>query len=592
MNIAEYAIKKRTVTLIFTLFIIVAGLFSYEHLGRLEDPEFTIKEAQIITYYPGATAKQVAEEVSDKLETQIQSLGEVKKIKSINKRGVSIITVTMKDQYGANDLPLIWQKLRSKVSDITPQLPPGTSVPIVNDDYGDVFGVLFAITGDGYSYAELKNYAKYLRKELLLVQILNNKNTILPAGQVKVGVNYLTIHTQGNINAIEDIKNLVIHSSKQTNTKKLIYLKDIAHIYKGYVDPPQKLIEFNNHPAITLGISTVKGGNVVVMGQAIEAKIAELKQNIPIGLELNVISLQSERVTASINAFIINLLEAVIIVIAVLMIFMGLRSALIIGTALFVTVMATFVLMKMQGILLERISLGALIIALGMLVDNAIVVIDGMLVRISKGIDRFKAASEVVGQNFWPLLGATTIAILAFGAIGLSQDSTGEYTRSLFYVILYSLLLSWLVAITVVPLLGVIFIKVKENKEQKDPYAGRFYQGLKKLLVILISRKWITVIVMLGLLYSAFLTFGQLKNSFFPSASRNQFMTNLYFPAGTDVHQVKKIADEFGKYMEKNSKIKSVSTFINSGAPRFLLTYTPESDSNAYVFYVVFITIF
>ena len=463
MNLAEYAIKKRTVTLIFTLFVMIGGLFSYESLGRLEDPEYTIKEALVITHYPGATAQEVEEEVSDKLETKIQEMGEIKKIRSLNKRGLSVITVEMKDKYGKDDLPLIWQKLRSKVSDITPQLPPGASIPIVNDDFGDVYGVLFALTGDGFTYQEMKEYAKMLRKELLLVQdvakinlsglreetifielnrtkaaslgigldeimdSLNNKNSVFPAGQVKVGPEYITINPTGNVNAVEDIKNLVINSrNNETQKNKLIYLSDIAKVYRDYEDPARTIVHYNGQPGIVIGISTVQGGNVVTMGDGIQTKLAELQKRIPVGIELNVISMQSERVTESINAFIINLVEAVAIVIAVLMVFMGFRSSLIIGTALFVTVMATFIIMKTQGILLERISLGALIIALGMLVDNAIVVIDGMLVRIQKGMDRVKAAGQVVSQNFWPLLGATSIAILAFGAIGLSQDSTGN----------------------------------------------------------------------------------------------------------------------------------------------------------------------
>lgn len=623
MNIAEYAIRKRTVTLILTLFVIVGGLFSYENMGRLEDPEFTIKEAVIITFYPGASAQQVAEEVSDKLETKIQELGEVKEIRSLNKRGSSVITVQMKDKYGKKDLPLIWQKLRSKVNDITPSLPPGVSKPIVKDDYGDVYGILFAMTGDGFSYAEIKEYAKLLRKELLLVpdvakvemtgvqdetiyiqldrsqmvslgigideivDNLHNKNTILSAGAVKVGPEYITLNPTGKVDAIEDIKNLVIgsHSSGSDGRTNLIYLKDIANIYRGYEDPPSEMIRYNGFPAIVLGISTVQGGNVVKMGEAIEARLAEIETQIPVGIELNAISMQSDRVTESINAFIINLIEAVLIVVAVLVIFMGFRSALIIGTALFVTVMATFILMKTQGILLERISLGALIIALGMLVDNAIVIIDGMLVRIQKGMERVQAAREVVKQNLWPLLGATSVAILAFGAIGLSQDSTGEYTRSLFYVILYSLLLSWLVAITVVPLLGVMFIKVSE--QQGDPFASRFYRSLKSVLIVLLKHRWVTVVVMLGLLYSSFLAFAQLKDSFFPSSTRDQFMFHMYFPEGTDIRVVSEVSHEFEQVLLKDDEIKDVSTFVGSGAPRFLLTYSPEKDPSAYAYMVI-----
>jgi multidrug efflux pump subunit AcrB len=625
MNIAEYAIKKHTVTLIFTFILIVGGLLSYQDLGRLEDPEFTIKDALIITQYPGASAEEVENEVSDKIEQKIQTLSEVKEFRTLNKRGFSIITVSMKDQYGKNDLPWIRQKLRSKIDDIARELPPGATVPFVNDDFGDVYGILFALTGDGFSAQELKNYAKFIRKELQLVDdvakidlmgvqkenifieldrtkisslglgldeifaSLDSQNTTLPSGQVKVGDEYISINSTGKITAVDNIKNIVIRAvSSNSGTTKLIYLKDIARVYQGYEQPTENKVQYNGNAAITIGVSTVEGGNVVNMGNAVQAKLIELQAQIPTGIELNVISMQSERVTTAINDFIINLVEAVAIVIVVLMLFMGLRSSLIIGSALFVIVMATFILMKMQGVLLERISLGALIIALGMLVDNSIVVIDGMLVGIQKGIDRKKVAGSVVAQNFWPLLGATAIAILAFGAIGMSQDSTGEYTRSLFFVILFSLSLSWLIAVTLVPLLGVLFIKTeKVSSDNADPYGNAFYQGLTSILKTLINHRWLTLLVTLGLLYSAIAAFGQLKDSFFPSSSRDQFMFHMYFPEDTSIDTVDSVASDFQKALLSDKAVKDVSAFIGTGAPRFLLTYSPEKDPSGYSFFVI-----
>ena len=625
INPAELALNKRVITWVLTLLTLVVGVISYETMGRLEDPEFTIKEALIITHYPGASAQQVEEEVTDKIETKIQEMGELLRIYSINKPGVSTITAEMKKQYGKEDLPLIWQKLRSKVNDVQSQLPPGVQPSIVNDDFGDVFGVLYSITGEGYSYAELNEFAKFLRKELLLVEdvakvviqgkqqeviyvdldrayisqlgigldeifdALKEKNTIIDAGEVRAGDDYIRINPTGSVNAVEDIKNLVISSGNSDAGKnKLIYLSDIARVKRDYRDPFDNRVRQNKQPAIALGISTNSGGNVVVMGNALEQKLLELTPRIPAGFEIHPVSVQSNRVTESINNFIVNLAEAVVIVIVVLVVFMGLRSAIIIGTALVLSVLAAFIIMKIHGILLERISLGALVIALGMLVDNAIVVIDGIMIRIEKGMDRIKAAKEVVAQNMIPLLGATGIAVLAFGAIGLSQDSTGEYTRSLFYVILYSLMLSWLIGITVVPLMAVMFIKAPESSEDnKDPYDNAFYHGLKRLLVYVIDHRFQTVGVLVIMFIAAVFLFGELKQSFFPNATRDQFMVDFYMPKGTDIRVVEERAKVLEDILLKDERIRDVTMFIGRPSPRFILTYQPEKDPTSYAFFLI-----
>lgn len=627
INPAELAINKRVITWVLTLLAAVVGVASYETMGRLEDPEFTIKEALIITHYPGASAQQVEEEVTDKIEMKIQEMGELLRIYSINKPGVSTITAEMKKQYGKEDLPLIWQKLRSKVDDVQSQLPPGVHPSIVNDDFGDVYGVLLAVTGEGYSYAELKEFAKFLRKELLLVndvakvviqgeqqeviyvdidraqisqlgigldevfEALKEKNTITEAGEVRAGDDFIRINPTGAVNAVEDIRNLVI-SSKDKANNKLIHLYDIAKVKRAYQEPFNNRVRQNKQPAIVLGISTISGGNVVVMGEALHQKLLDLKPRIPAGFDIHPISVQSNRVTDSINNFIVNLAEAVVIVIVVLLVFMGFRSALIIGAALVLSVLAAFIIMKIHGVMLERISLGALVIALGMLVDNAIVVIDGIMIRIAKGMDRIKAASEVVAQNMVPLLGATGIAVLAFGAIGLSQDSTGEYTRSLFFVILYSLMLSWLIGITVVPLMAVMFLKSPDassgsSAAQKDPYDNAFYRSLKRYLVYVIDNRFKTVGVLLLLFIGAIFLFGALKQSFFPNATRDQFMVDFYMPKGTDIRVVEDRAKILEDLLLKDERIRDVTLFIGRPSPRFILTYQPEKDPTSYAFFLV-----
>jgi len=623
MNLAEIAIKNRVVTWVLTAFVVIAGIMSYDSMGRLEDPEYTIKQAIITTYYPGATAQQVEEEVTDKIETKIQEMGELLRIWSINVDGVSRITVEMKKKYDRDTLPAVWQKLRNKVGDVQSQLPPGTVPSMVNDDFGDVYGIMLAVTGEGYSYAELKEFAKYLRKELLLVKdvakvviqgaqketiyvdidrarmtqlgislkaifdALEEKNVHVDSGRFQAGEQYIRVNPTGRVDTVQDIENLVVGGDESDDgEKRLIYLSDFAKVIRDYKDPFDDKVIYNDQDSVIVAISTVLGGNVVKMGDALLSRIQELNSYFPVGMEIHPLYVQSERVEASISAFIVNLAEAVAIVFIVLMVFMGFRSGAIIGIALILTVLTTFIFMKMQGVLLERISLGALVIALGMLVDNAIVVIDGMLVRIQKGMDRIEAAREVVNQNMWPLFGATVIAVLAFGSIGLSEDSTGEYTRSLFLVILYSLMLSWLIAITVVPLMGVMFIKtdpVQENANKADAGPGL----LERVLGLAIRYRYATVGLSIAMLLGALFLFGQLKQSFFPNASSDQFFVDLFLPKGTDIRSVEDYAREVQGKLLSDDRVKEVTAFVGSPPPRFILTYEPEKNPSSYAFLLV-----
>ncbi len=424
MNLAEKAIQAKTTTLVLTTVLFIGGILAYQRLARLEDPEFTIKEALVITPYPGATAMEVEEEVSDRIEQAVQQLGQLKEVESKSDRGLSTVTVRIKDKYDKSGLPQVWDELRRKVHDVQGKLPPGAGPSIVNDDYGDVWGIFLAIHGDEYSYAELKEVAKLLRRELLLVkdvakiqfwgerqeaiyvemnrdrmsqlgihpqQILEKlveKNVVADAGRVQVGSEFIAIDPTGSIGSLSDFNDLLIRGGMSGNN---IYLRDIATVRRGYVEPASTILKYDGHNAVGLGISTVSGGNVVQMGEAVDQRLHELLSRVPLGVELGVVSLQSEAVKTAVNGFLINLLEAVAIVIAVLVVFMGFRSACIIGFVLLLTILATFIFMGPWEVALERISLGALVIALGMLVDNAIVVVDGVLVRTQRGQDTAQA---------------------------------------------------------------------------------------------------------------------------------------------------------------------------------------------------------
>jgi len=616
MNIAEYSIRKKTVTLVMTVMLVIGGYAAFKQIGMLEDPEFTIKDAVVITPYPGASSKEVEEEVTDKIETAIQQMGQLDKIKSISRAGMSIVTATMKDKYGKDELPQVWDELRRKVGDVQGHLPPGAGPSIVNDDFGDVFGILLAVTGDGYSYRELKDAVDYLRKELLLVKdvskiniwgarqeaifveistsrlarlglgidtvynALREQNAVVSAGQVRVGPEYIRIEPTGNYDSVESIASLQIRDPK---SDKIIYLRDIANIYRDYVDPPSQVLHYNGAPAISVGISIAKGGNVVKLGKAVKAKLAELKGMLPVGMEIEVINYQATDVTAAIKAFLINFLEAVGIVVVVLLVFMGVRSGLLIGAILAITVFGTIIIMNMWGISLERISLGALIIALGMLVDNAIVVTEGMLIRMQAGVDKIKAAGEVVGQSLMPLLGATVIAVLAFWGIGMSQDGTGEFCRSLFQVMLISLMLSWVTAITITPLFCTMFLKsgsAPAAGEESDPYKGFLFVAYKKILSACIRMRWMTVLAMVGMLAASIYGFGLLKGSFFPASTKAMFLVHYWLPSGTDIRQTTADVSEIEKHILDDERVTSVASYIGEGAPRFILTFKPEQTGD------------
>ncbi|MCZ6750233.1 MAG: efflux RND transporter permease subunit [Acidobacteria bacterium] len=617
MNLAEFSIKRRTTTLVLIAVALIGGVVSFNSFGRLEDPEFTIKVAVVMTPYPGASPREVEEEVTGRIEEAIQAMGQLKQVRSISRPGLSIVYAEMQEQYDKATLPQVWDELRRKVGDVQSQLPPGVLPSVVNDDFGDTYGVFLGLTGEGYSYAELWDIAKFLKRELLLVtdvakvafwgqrpeavyvemsrtqmsqlgispqevfQTLGMQNQVANSGRVHVGEEFIRVQPSGLFSSVEDLRNLLIRGRGSEN---LIYLRDVATIRRGYQDPPTQIMTIDGKPAIGIGISTRLGGNAVVMGEGVEKRLRELEAQIPAGMSLvdNVVSYQSQDVTKAINGFVVNLLEALIIVIVVLMIFMGWRSAVLIGLALLISIVATFVLMGMYAVSLERISLGALIIALGMLVDNAIVVTEGILVGSQKGRSLVQAAIDTVGKQSMPLLGATAVAILAFAAIGVSQDSTGEYCRSLFQVILFSLGLSWLVAVTATPLLGSLILKPEQAAADVDPYAGRIFQIYRRALDACVRRRVLTLGVVLIVFVLSLWGFGFVDQSFFPDSTRAQFYVEFWRPEGSHIQDTARDVAEIGEWIRSLDHVTSTASFSGQGPLRFLLTLSPEDVNSAY----------
>ena len=405
------------------------------------------------------------------------------------------------------------------------------------------------------------------------------QNMVSNAGRVHVGKEYVRFHPTGLFESVAEIGDLLIRGS---DSDSLIYLRDVADISRGYKEPPTEIMYYNGQPAVGIGISVAQGGNVVVMGQGVEKRLEELQSQIPAGIDLGVISFQSQDVTASINAFTINLLEAVAIVLVVLWIFMGWRSAVLIGGILVLTIVATFVFMGFYAVTLQRISLGALIIALGMLVDNAIVVVEGIVIGAQTGKKRLQAAIETVQATSTPLLGATVVAILAFAAIGVSQDSTGEYCRSLFQVILFSLGLSWVFAVTVTPLVGISFLKAGEQSEGEDPYGAAPYRVYRGFLETCLRRRGVTILVLLACFALALYAFGYVDRSFFPDSTRNQFYVDYWLPEGTHVRDTAADVNEIEEWVRGLEGVTSTVSFVGRGALRFQLTYTAEDVNSAF----------
>ncbi|MBQ4890482.1 efflux RND transporter permease subunit [Shewanella sp. MMG014] len=618
MNIAGYFVKNTVISWMFTLILLIGGLMAFTGLGQLEDPPFTIKDAVVVTLYPGATSTEVEEEVTYPIEKAIQALPYVDYIRSLSTSGMSQITVTMKNIYGPEELPQIWDELRRKVNDMSSSLPPGVQAPIVNDDFGDVYGIMLMVSGTDYSYRDILDYVDYVKRELELVpgvgkvslagnqqeqvfvemslnkaassnidpsliqNLLNSQNMVSDAGNIRVSADNLKIRTSGGFKSVSELEELIIPG---TQGDKLIYLKDVATVSRGFQNIPTNLLKFNQHDAINIGISFSTGVNVVEVGKAIDAKLASIESVRPAGMVIETMYNQPNEVDASVGSFVWNLIAAVVIVVGVLLVFMGFKSGILIGLILFLTCLGTFMLMLQAEIELQRISLGALIIALGMLVDNAIVIVEGILIGRQRGQTTLEAAQGIVKQTMWPLLGATVIAITAFAPIGLSPDSTGEFAGSLFWVLLFSLFLSWITAITITPFFAQLFFGSEAEKvegEPKDPYGGAFFMYYKALLDVCMRFRWVSVVAVVIAFCASIYGFAYVKQSFFPPSTTPIFLVDVWMPEGTDIRETQTVVEGMEAIAFNLDNVEYVASTIGKGFPRFLLTYSPEKNYASY----------
>lgn len=611
MDIARESIKRYRVVIFLCLLTLVGGLMAYFEIGKLEDPSFTIKTAVVSAVYPGASAYEVEQEVTARLEDAIQAMGEIKHIRSRSTPGLAIIYVDIKDEYTSKELPQIWDKLRQKVNDEQVYMPSGVTT-IINNDYGDVYGQYYALIGDGYTMKELYDYADFLKKNLVLVDgvasvkilgeqteavyiefsasrmsslglspimvlaALTQQNTLTAAGKITLGDRFIRISPTSAILTVDDIGDLVIGSGGGNLTR----LRDIATVRRDYVVPQSFMMKFNGRPALAIGISTVEGGNVVNMGRAVSARLKELEAFRPVGIELTPIYMQSEQVIKSIGDFIVNLLESLAIVVGVLLVFMGLRTGLIIGLVLLITVAGTFIIMNGMGITLQIVSLAALIIALGSLVDNGIVVAEGMLVGTERGMSIDDAASDSVNGSIWAMLGGTFIAVMAFAPIGFSKAQTGEFLGSMSKVVAISMMLSWFAALIAAPALGKVMLK--PSKHEGDPYDSFLFRLYRSTLEGCLHHRLLTIIITVGMFAASMYVYTRMDTSFFPASNTPYYCIDIYSPEGTSIAAQERVTQKVAAFAAKNPNVKNVTQFIGGGGLRFMLTYSPPDSNTAF----------
>ncbi len=610
MNIARASINRPLFVWLLILTCLFGGIWGFNSLGRLEDPAFTIKQAVVITQYPGASADQVATEVTEPLESAIQRMGEVSEIISVNRPGVSRIDVLVQDTIRGEDLPDIWTELRQRLQ--TVRLPDGATQPFVDDGFGDVYGIFFAVTSEGFTDAERHQLGTFLRRELLTVdgvadvevsglpeeaifvepdlavtsqlgvnpqiiaQALATSNSVQPAGSLTGGEERVLIQAAEGSDSVSEIAALTVGVGGE-----LINLIDISHVSRGREQNPSTIIRYQGREAFTIGISGLSEENIVDVGNRVDAHLAVLQPEIPYGVDLHPIYQQHLMVDESSTGFLVNLAMSVGIVVFVLALFMGPRAAFVVGATLLLTVVGTLLFMNLFSIEMERISLGALIIAMGMLVDNAIVVAEGMQIAMRRGKNSRDAADEAAGKTQIPLLGATLIGIMAFAGIGLSPDSTGEFMFSLFAVICISLLLSWVLAVTVTPLLGHYVLKQGDGS-QEDAYDGFIFRTYGGLLQGALRFRWLVLVALFAVTAACYVGFGQVKQQFFPNSNTPIFLAHLTMQQGTPIAKTSEQMEALEAFLLARDDVQSVSAFVGQGATRFLLTYSSEPPNAAY----------
>ena len=617
MDISKWAFKNRNLVYFLVTVLFVGGILSCYQMSKLEDPEIKVKLAMVVTTYPGASAHQVELEVTDVLEKSIRSMGNIDNVESYSYNDLSLILVELTTITPDDEVEQCWDMLRRKVSDACALLPDGASTPIVKDDFGNVYGMFYALTGDGLSDRELSDYAELIKREISdmtgvervelygkrpecinisllqdrmanlgvkpaeVLATLNGQNKTTYSGYYDNGDNRIRVTVSDKFKTVEDIGSMLI----QGHDDDQLRMRDIARIEKGYEEPTRNELFFDSERAQGILIAASSGSDIVKVGAAVEKKLAQLKESrLPAGVECHKVFYQPERVGASLGTFVINLIESVIIVVVILMLAMGFKSGIIIGISLIVTVFGSFLFLYTADGTMQRVSLAAFVLAMGMLVDNAIVIVDGILVDLKAGKNRMEAMTAIGRQTAMPLLGATLIAIIAFLPIFLSPDTAGVYTRDLFIVLAVSLLLSWVLALVHVPLMAnrKLHPAVEVSATGKREYKGRTYALLRTTLYFGLAHRWSVVLAMLALLGLSIFGYGYMRQGFFPDMVYDQLYMEYKLPEGNNSTRVVRDLREIESYLKTRKEITHVTASVGGTPGRYNLVRSIANPSLSY----------
>lgn len=611
----DWGLKNRRLVYFLVAVLVAGGIFAYDKMSKLEDPEIKVKQAVVVTTYPGASAHQVELEVTDILENAIRSMKNIDHTESRSMNDLSMITVHLSSTVPNDELEQNWTILRRKVGDVQSSLPDGASASIVKDDFGDVYGMFYALTTDGFSDRELGRYAELIKREIRsidgisrvelygerkecinidlledrmsnlgilpaeVLSTLNGQNQTIYSGYYESEDYRLRVMVNDKYRTVEDIGSILLQGHQNDQFR----LSDIADISISYEDPTRNEMFYDGVRSIGISIAAQSGTDITKLGKEVETRIGELeKSQLPAGIELHKVFFQPDRVNKSLNGFLLNLVESVLIVVFILMLTMGFRSGMIIGVNLIIIVLGSLLILGMTGGTLQRVSLAAFILAMGMLVDNAIVIIDGILVDMSKGKSRREALTAIGRQTAMPLLGATLIAILAFLPIYLSPDTTGVYVRDLFIVLAVSLLLSWILALVLVPMMAKSYLRVKPPEEGKDPYDNKYYHALRSVLMWVLRHRTVTICLAVGLMVLTGIGFQQLPKGFFPDMDYDQLYVEYKLPEGINSTRTRKDLLSISDYLRSREDVTHVTVSVGGTPSRYNLVRGMGDNSLSY----------
>lgn len=623
MNVTRLAIDNNRTSIMVLLIIVVVGVTTFLSMPRAYDPGFVIRTAQVVTYFPGASPERVEQLVSSKLEDVVKEMPELDFVKTESRTGISIMLVNIRENY--KEMRPIWDKLRRKIDGVAGDMPEGVRGPFVNDEFGDVFGVVLSLQGEGFSYAEINDIAEAVQDELQrlpdvakvdiygaqeerifveydnarlaelgvspsqLAQVLSARNIVISGGSFVLGDERIALEPSGNFESIADIGNTVI---RLPGSPRIFYLKDIARIYRDYVDPPASLLHSSGERALALAVSMREGGNNIALGEQVDATLKRMNQIYPWGVEFERISFSPTEVDKKVKSFVSNLLQAIVVVTLVMLISLGLRTGLVVAALIPLAMLSAFIVMDSFDIGLDQISLAALIIALGMLVDNGIVMSESIMVQMQKGKSALDAAIDSTAELRVPLLTASLTTAAAFLPIYLAESNVGEFTASLFKVVTITLLCSWAISLTLIPMLCVYFLKAGTVEQA---FNNRFYRSYRALLEGMLSRRGLTLLLT-GIIFALSMgVFSYLPKVFFPPSDRAYFKVEMELPTGTSIEKTSRVISDIEAYLQANWQVgenqkegvTNWASYIGNAGPKFILAHNPKPANPGYALMVV-----